>query len=154
MKGLMGTKLGMTQIFTEEGVVIPVTVIQAGPIKVVQKKEMDKDGYNAIQVGYGDVKEKKLNKPLKGHFDKSDVEYTRFLQEFRVENADDFQVGQEIKVDVFNVGDKIDVVGVSKGKGFAGSIKRHNQHRGPMTHGSKFHRSSALNVCRGIVPSL
>jgi len=142
MKGLMGTKLGMTQIFTEEGVVIPVTVIQAGPIKVVQKKEMDKDGYNAIQVGYGDVKEKKLNKPLKGHFDKSDVEYTRFLQEFRVENADDFQVGQEIKVDVFNVGDKIDVVGVSKGKGFAGSIKRHNQHRGPMTHGSKFHRSS------------
>lgn len=141
MKGILGKKVGMTQIFTEEGVVVPVTVIEAGPVKVVQKKTSDKDGYNSIQIGFQDVKEKKVNKPLKGHFDKSNVEYKKYLREFRVENPDDYEIGQEIKVDIFNPGDKIDVTGISKGKGFQGNIKRHNQSRGPETHGSKYHRA-------------
>lgn len=140
MKKILGRKLGMTQIFTEDGTVIPVTVIEAGPMKVVQKKSADKDGYNAIQVGFGEVKEKRVNKPLKGHFGKADVELKRVLREIRVENADQYEIGQEIKADVFSTGDKVDVIGVSKGKGYQGVIKRHNQHRGPMTHGSKYHR--------------
>ena len=140
MKSILGRKLGMTQIFTEDGTVIPVTVIEAGPMKVVQKKTTDKDGYDAIQVGFGEVKEKRVNKPLKGHFSKADVELKKVLREIRVENADQYEIGQEIKADVFSAGDKVDVIGVSKGKGYQGVIKRHNQHRGPMTHGSKYHR--------------
>lgn len=140
MKGILGRKVGMTQIFTEEGRVIPVTVVEAGPIYVTQIKTMDADGYNAIQVGYEDGKEKKANKPAKGHFDKAGVSYKKFVKEFPVENAADYQIGQEIKVDIFEEGSKVDVIGVSKGKGTQGPIKRHNQARGPMAHGSKYHR--------------
>jgi len=140
MKSILGKKIGMTQIFTEEGIVIPVTVIEAGPVKVVQKKTVEKDGYNAIQVGFGEVKEKRVNKPLKGHFGKANVEVKRFLREIKVDNIDAYEVGQEIKADIFNVGDRVDVIGISKGKGYQGTIKRHNQHRGPMAHGSKYHR--------------
>ncbi|KNF08019.1 50S ribosomal protein L3 [Gottschalkia purinilytica] len=140
MKTILGKKIGMTQIFTEDGTVIPVTVVEAGPIVVVQKKTVEKDGYNAIQIGYGEVKERRINKPLKGHFDKSNLNYKKVLREVRLENVDQYEVGQEIKADVFAEGDKIDVSGVSKGKGFQGSIKRHNQSRGPMSHGSKYHR--------------
>lgn len=141
MKAILGRKIGMTQVFTEDGLVIPVTVIEAGPVKVVQKKTIEKDGYSAIQIGFSDIKEKKVNKPLKGHFDKAGVEYKRYLREFRVDNADEYEVGQEIKADVFSAGDKVDVVGISKGKGFQGVIKRHNQSRGPESHGSKYHRA-------------
>ena len=140
MKSILGKKVGMTQIFTEEGNVIPVTVIEAGPISVVQKKEYDKDRYNAIQIGYGEAKEKKINKPLKGHFEKANVSYKKVLKEIRVSDVDAYEIGQEIKADIFAAGDKIDVTGISKGKGFQGSIKRHNQSRGPMSHGSKYHR--------------
>lgn len=140
MKSILGKKVGMTQIFTEEGNVIPVTVIEAGPISVVQKKESAKDGYNAIQIGYGEAKEKKINKPLKGHFEKANVSYKKVLKEIRVSDVDAYEIGQEIKADIFVAGDKVDVTGVSKGKGFQGSIKRHNQSRGPMSHGSKYHR--------------
>lgn len=130
----------MTQVFTEEGIVIPVTVIEVGPIKVVQKKTVEKDGYNAIQVGYGDVKEKRVNKPLKGHFEKASTEAKRYLKEIRVDDIDAYEIGQEIKADVFSAGDRVDATGISKGKGFQGAIKRHNQGRGPMSHGSKYHR--------------
>ena len=148
MKKILGKKLGMTQIFIEDGTVIPVTVIQAGPLKVIQKKVAEKEGYNAIQVGFADMKEKKVNKPIKGHFDKSKVEYKKYLREFLVENTDQYEIGQEIKADVFEAGDKVDVIGVSKGKGTAGPIKRHNQSRGPMTHGSKYHRAvGAMAAC-------
>jgi large subunit ribosomal protein L3 len=148
MKKILGKKLGMTQIFIEDGTVIPVTVIQAGPLKVIQKKVAEKEGYNAIQVGFADMKEKKVNKPIKGHFDKSKVEYKKYLREFLVENTDQYEIGQEIKADVFEAGDKVDVIGVSKGKGTAGPIKRYNQSRGPMTHGSKYHRAvGAMAAC-------
>lgn len=148
MKKILGKKLGMTQIFIEDGTVIPVTVIQAGPLKVIQKKVAEKEGYNAIQVGFADMKEKKVNKPIKGHFDKSKVEYKKYLREFLVENTDQYEIGQEIKADVFEAGDKVDVIGVSKGKGTAGPIKRHNQSRGPMAHGSKYHRAvGAMAAC-------
>ncbi|WIV13151.1 50S ribosomal protein L3 [Proteiniborus sp. MB09-C3] len=140
MKSILGKKVGMTQVFTEEGIVIPVTVIEVGPMKVVQKKNVEKDGYNAIQVGYGDIKEKKVNKPLKGHFGKANVEVKRFLREIRVDNIDGYEIGQEIKADIFAVGERVDAIGTSKGKGYQGAIKRHNQSRGPMTHGSKYHR--------------
>lgn len=140
MKSILGKKLGMTQIFTEDGVVIPVTVVEAGPVVITQKKTVEIDGYSAIQMGYGEVKENRLNKPKKGHFDKSNIEYKKVLREVRCENTDDFEVGQELKADLFEAGDKVDVVGVSKGKGFQGNIKRHNQSRGPMSHGSKYHR--------------
>ncbi len=140
MKSILGKKVGMTQVFTEEGIVVPVTVIEVGPMKVVQKKNIEKDGYNAIQVGYGDVKEKRVNKPLKGHFEKANVEVKRFLKEIRIDNIDAYEVGQEIKADIFAAGDRVDAIGISKGKGFQGAIKRHNQARGPMAHGSKYHR--------------
>jgi len=140
MKSILGKKVGMTQVFNEDGTVIPVTVIEAGPIKVVQKKSVEKDGYNAIQVGYDDVKEKRVNKPLKGHFEKANVEVKRYLREIRTDNIDAYEIGQEIKADVFAPGDRVDVVGTSKGKGYQGVIRRHNQHRGPMSHGSKYHR--------------
>lgn len=140
MKNMLGKKVGMTQIFKEDGTLVPVTVIEAGPLFVVQKKTVEKDGYNAIQVGFGDVKEKRMTKPAKGHFDKANVAYRKFLREFNVENPDEFEIGQEIKADVFSEGDMVDVTGTSKGKGTAGVIKRHGFGRGRETHGSKFHR--------------
>ena len=139
-KGILGKKIGMTQLFTEVGLAIPVTVIEAGPCVVVQKKTVDTDGYEAIQIGFGERRERLFSKPLKGHFTKSGVRLTRYLRELRVEDLDSFQVGQEIKADIFAEGEKVDVVGTSKGRGFSGGIKRHGFHRGPMAHGSKYHR--------------
>jgi large subunit ribosomal protein L3 len=140
MKSILGKKVGMTQVFTEQGEVVPVTVVESGEIVVVQKKTVEKDGYDAIQVGFGKVKPKNVTKPIKGHFEKAKLEPKKFLREFKVDNIDDYEIGQKIGVEVFQAGDKVDVIGTSKGKGFAGSIKRHGHHRGPMSHGSKFHR--------------
>lgn len=140
MKNILGKKIGMTQVFNEDGVVIPVTVVEAGPLKVIQKKTVENDGYNAIQVGFKDKKENRINKPLKGHFDKAGIEYKKHIKEFIVDNVEEFEIGQEIKADIFQDGDKIDVVGISKGKGTQGPIKRHNYSRGPESHGSKYHR--------------
>ena len=140
MKGILGRKLGMTQLFEESGKVVPVTVVQAGPMFVTQIKTIENDGYKAIQVGYVERKEKHANQPMKGHFAKSNVELKRYLREFLVENPEEFELGQEIGVDVFEANDVVDVVGTSKGKGTQGSIKRHNYGRGPMGHGSKSHR--------------
>ena len=142
MKNILGKKVGMTQLFTEEGVVIPVTVIEAGPVAVIQKKTVDTDGYNAIQVAFEGKKAHRLNKPEKGHFDKAGVEYKKYVREFTVENAEEFEIGQELKADIFEAGDMVDVIGVSKGKGTQGTIKRHNHSRGPESHGSKHHRVS------------
>ncbi|MDI3529723.1 MAG: large subunit ribosomal protein [Thermoanaerobacter sp.] len=139
-KGILGRKHGMTQIFDEKGEVIPVTVIEAGPCVVVQKKTVETDGYNAIQVGFGDVKEKRLTKPLIGHFKKAGVPFKRYLREFRLDDVSGYEVGSEIKVDIFKPGDRVDVTGISKGKGFAGVVKRYGANRGPMSHGSKYHR--------------
>ena len=139
MKAIIGKKVGMTQIFDENGYVIPVTVIEAGPCTVAQVKSVDTDGYNAVQLGFGDVKDKHINKPEKGHFAKSKLAAKKHLREFRVDSAD-VKVGDEVKADVFVAGDKIDVQGTTKGKGFQGVIKRHGQHRGPMGHGSMYHR--------------
>jgi large subunit ribosomal protein L3 len=139
-KGILGRKHGMTQIFDEKGEVIPVTVIEAGPCVVVQKKTTETDGYNAIQVGFGDVKEKRLTKPLIGHFKKAGVPFKRYLREFRLDDVSGYEVGSEIKVDIFKPGDRVDVTGISKGKGFAGVVKRYGASRGPMSHGSKYHR--------------
>lgn len=131
----------MTQIFDENGRVIPVTVVEAGPCVVVQKKTVETDGYDAIQVGFGELREKLVNKPRKGHFAKAGVSLRRTLKEFRMKDVANYNVGDEIKVDTFEIGDKVDVSGVSKGKGFQGTIKRWNASRGPMSHGSKFHRA-------------
>jgi len=139
-KGILGRKVGMTQIFTNTGLAVPVTVIEAGPCIVVQKKTPEKDGYSAIQVGFGEKRENLFAKPLKGHFARAGVRPLRFLREFRVEDVDSYQVGQEIKADIFAEGEKVDVTGTSKGHGFSGGIKRHGFHRGPMAHGSKYHR--------------
>ena len=138
-KTIIGKKIGMTQIFDEKGLVIPVTVIEAGPCTVTQVKTVETDGYNSIQLGFGEVKESKVNKPIKGHFAKSKLSAKKHLREFRTEDVA-VNVGDEIKLDVFEVGDKIDVQGTSKGKGFQGVIKRHGQSRGPMGHGSMYHR--------------
>ncbi len=140
MKTIIGKKIGMTQIFDETGKVIPVTVIEAGPCVVAQVKTVETDGYNAIQLGFGDVKESKLNKPERGHFAKANLGLKKHLREFRVEDFEDVTVGTEIKADSFEAGDKIDVQGTTKGKGFQGVIKRHGQSRGPMGHGSMYHR--------------
>ena len=140
MKEVLGRKIGMTQVFTEQGDVVPVTVLESGNMVVVQKKTEEKDGYNAIQVGFGETKIKNVIKPKKGHFDKSKVEPKRFLRELKVDNIDDYEVGQKIGVDVFKAGEKVDVSGISKGKGFQGPVKRHGHARGGMSHGSKFHR--------------
>lgn len=140
-KAILGRKLGMTQIFNENGKVVPVTVVEAGPCVVLQKKTEEKDGYNAIQVGFEDIREKLANKPKKGHFAKAGVSVKRIVREFRLDNIDEYEVGNEIKADVFAAGDKVDVSGVSKGKGFQGTIKRWNMQRGPMSHGSKYHRA-------------
>lgn len=137
---ILGKKIGMTQVFNEDGVVTPVTVVEAGPVVVTQIKTVETDGYNAIQVGFADQKAQRVNKPLKGHFEKAGVSPKRLLAEFRVEDTAAFTVGQEIKADVLEAGMMVDVTGTSKGKGTAGTIKRHNQSRGPETHGSKYHR--------------
>ena len=147
-KAILGKKIGMTQIFTEDGLVIPVTVIEAGPVAVVQKKTVEKDGYNAIQVGYVDAKDKVMNKPQKGHLAKAGVSNKRILKEFRLEDDSAYNVGDEIKVDIFAEGDKIDVTGISKGHGYAGTVKRWGTHRGPMTHGSGYHRGvGSMGAC-------
>lgn len=140
-KAILGKKLGMTQIFNENGKVIPVTVIEAGPCTVIQKKTVEKDGYEAIQVAFGDIREKLRNKPVKGHFAKAGVSVKRHIKEFKLEDSNNLEIGQEIKADVFEAGERVDISGVSKGKGFQGTIRRWNAHRGPMTHGSKFHRA-------------
>ena len=144
-KAILATKVGMTQIFNEDGQLIPVTVLQAGPCVVTQVKTEENDGYASVQVGYGDIREKLVNKPKKGHFAKAGVTAKRFLKEFRLEDAESYTLGQEIKADVFAAGDKVDATAKSKGKGFQGAIKRHGQSRGPMAHGSKYHRHAGSN---------
>ena len=139
-KGIIGRKVGMTQIFDEKGNVIPVTVIEAGPCTVAQVKTVETDGYDAVQLGFGEVKDKHINKPEKGHFAKPGLEAKTHLREFRLESVEGVKVGDEVKADVFEAGEKVDVQGISKGKGFQGVIKRHGQHRGPMGHGSMYHR--------------
>ncbi len=135
-----GKKVGMTQIFSEDGIAIPVTAIEVKPLTVVGKKTADKEGYNAIVVSFGEIKEKNANKPLKGVFAKAGVEVQKYLREIKVDNVDDFEIGSKIDVTNFNEEDRVDVQGTSKGKGFQGNIKRHGQHRGPMAHGSMYHR--------------
>ena len=160
-KAILATKVGMTQIFSEDGTLTPVTVLQAGPCVVTQIKTVENDGYKAVQVGFVDKKEKIVNidksgkkeivhrngvtKAEKGHLDKAGVSGKRFLKEFKFDNAEEYTLAQEIKADIFAVGDKVDATAISKGKGFQGAIKRHNQHRGPMAHGSKFHRHAGSN---------
>ena len=160
-KAILATKVGMTQIFTEDGALVPVTVLQAGPCVVTQVKTAENDGYSAVQVGFVDKKERivnkdkngkkeivhrhGVNKALKGHFDKAGVSCKRYVREFRLDNAEEYTLGSEIKADVFAAGDKIDASAISKGKGFQGAIKRHGQSRGPMAHGSKFHRHQGSN---------
>ena len=144
-KAILATKIGMTQIFNEDGTLIPVTVLQAGPCVVTQIKTVENDGYEAVQVGFGEKKEKLVNKPMKGLFDKAGVSCKRFVREFKFENTAEYSVAQEIKADIFAAGDKVDASAISKGKGFQGAIKRHGQHRGPMAHGSKFHRHQGSN---------
>ncbi len=139
-KAILGRKVGMTQIFAEDGTVVPVTVVEAGPCPVIQKKTTERDGYEAVCVGFEDIREKLVNKPKKGQFDKAGVEPKRFIREFKFENTADYEIGQEIKADIFDEGDFVDVFGQTRGRGFTGVIQRWNQHRGPMTHGSKYHR--------------
>lgn len=140
MKGILGRKIGMTQVFTVDGKLIPVTVVEATPNVVLQKKTVETDGYNAIQVGFEDLREKLANKPLKGHVKKANTAPKRFIKEFRFDEMMSYEVGQEIKVDSFVAGEVVDVTGTSKGKGYQGVIKRHNQHIGPKGHGSGAHR--------------
>ena len=160
-KAILATKVGMTQIFTEDGTLVPVTVLQAGPCVVTQIKTVENDGYSAVQVGFVDKKERivnrdkggkkevihrhGVNKALKGHFDKAGVSCKRYVREFRFDNASEYALAQKIKADIFATGDKVDATAISKGKGFQGAIKRHGQHRGPMAHGSKFHRHQGSN---------
>ena len=149
-KGIIGKKIGMTQIFDQEaGKVIPVTVVEAGPCVVVHKKTVENDGYAALQIGFDDVKAQRINKPMKGHFDKSEVGYKRVLKEFRLDDCDALNVGDLLKADTFAVGDIVDVSGTSKGKGFTGAIKRHNQHRLKETHGTgPVHRQAgSMGAC-------
>ncbi len=149
-KGILGRKLGMTQIFGEDGRVIPVTVIEAGPCRIVQKKTMERDGYQAVQLGFGAVKPQRVNKPVRGHFERAGAAPQRWLRELRTEDTDVFDgldVGQEVKVDLFTPGEYVDVTGITKGKGFQGVIKRHGFRRGAMTHGSMYHRrTGSLNA--------
>lgn len=144
-KAILATKIGMTQVFNEDGVLTPVTVLQAGPCVVTQVKTEETDGYEAVQVGFQDKRETLVNSPDRGKFDKADIPYKRYIREFRFENAAEYNVKDEIKADIFEAGDKIDVSAISKGKGFQGAIKRFNQHRGPMKHGSKYHRHAGSN---------
>lgn len=144
-KAILATKVGMTQIFDEVGTLTPVTVLQAGPCVVTQIKTMDNDGYSAVQVGFVNKREKLVNKCQKGHFEKAGVSYKRYVRELKLENAEEYTPGAEIKADMFGAGDKIDATAISKGKGFQGAIKRHGLHRGPMAHGSKYHRHAGSN---------
>lgn len=144
-KAILTTKVGMTQIFNEDGILTPVTVLQAGPCVVTQVKTVENDGYEAVQVGFVDKREKLVSKPMKGHFDKAGVSYKRYVREFRFENSADYKLADEIKADIFAAGDKVDATAISKGKGYQGAIKRYGQHRGPMAHGSKFHRHQGSN---------
>lgn len=139
-KAILGKKIGMTQIFTDTGAAIPVTVVEAGPCVITQIKTVENDGYNAIQVGFEDIEERKVNKPIKGHFAKLKLALKRHLSEFRLDDISTSNVGDELKADIFEEGEFVDVQGTSKGKGFQGVIKRHGQHRGPMSHGSMYHR--------------
>jgi len=139
-KAIMAKKIGMTQVFTENGALVPVTVLEAGPCVVVQKKTTENDGYEAIQIGFVDAKAKKVTKPVKGHFDKASISAKKYVKEFRLEDTGAYEIGAEIKADVFAAGERVDASGVSKGKGFQSTIKRYNAHRGPMGHGSKSHR--------------
>ncbi len=146
LKAILGTKVGMTQVFTDEGLMVPVTVVKAGPCVVVQKKTVEIDGYNALQLGFGEIKAKKVNKPEGGHFKKAGVEAARYLREIRVEEQ--AEVGQVIRADIFAAGEMVDVSGTSRGKGFKGVIARHGQHRGPMAHGSRYHRRpGSMGAC-------
>lgn len=145
-KAILATKIGMTQVFAENGELVPVTVLKAGPMVVTQIKTIENDGYEAVQIGYGDIRETLVNKPKKGHFAKAGVVNKRFLREFKFDNTADYSLGQEIKADIFEAGDKVDVTATSKGKGFQGPIKRHGLSRGPMTHGSKYHRGHGANA--------
>lgn len=140
MKSILGKKIGMTQIFDETGIIVPVTVVEAGPMVITQLKTKENDGYQAVQVGYGEIREKLLNKPQKGHFAKAGVGLKRHVREFRTEDLTNYSLAQELNVEMFEAGDKVDVTGTSKGKGFQGPIKRHNLSRGFMTHGSRYHR--------------
>jgi len=144
-KAILATKVGMTQVFDENGNLIPVTVLQAGPCAVLQVKTVENDGYKSVVVGFDDIREKLVTKPVKGQFDKAGVSYKRFIREFKFENAEEFAVKDEIKADIFQAGDLVDATAISKGKGFQGAIKRYGQHRGPMAHGSKFHRHQGSN---------
>jgi len=148
-KVILGIKVGMTQIFDEDGTAIPVSVVEAGPCTVLQKKTADSDGYDAVQVGFYNLKENKANQPLKGHFKKANVKPLRFIREFKMDNVDNYEVGQDITVDLFQADDIVDVVGTSKGKGFAGGVKRHNFARGSMGHGSKYHRRPGSLAAKG-----
>jgi len=139
-QALIGKKVGMTQIFKENGEVVPVTVIEAGPCVVLQKKTVEIDGYESVQLAFGDVKEKHITKPVQGQFNKNGVPFKKVIKEFKLDDCAALETGQELKVDIFEVGDRVDISGKSKGKGFQGNIKRHGQHRGPMAHGSKYHR--------------
>ncbi len=149
MQTILGRKVGMTQVFAENGESVPVTVIEAGPCIVVQKKITEQDGYNAVQLGFGEKRENLFNKPQKGHFAKAGVQPKRYLREVRVENAEGYEVGQEIKADIFTPGERVDVAGITKGRGFSGGIKRHGFHRGPMAHGSKYHRRPGSLAAKG-----
>ena len=144
-KAILATKVGMTQIFNEDGVLTPVTVLQAGPCVVTQVKTVENDGYSAVQVGFVDKREKLVAKPQKGAFDKAGVSYKRYVRELKLDDAESYEVKQEIKADMFAAGDKVDATAISKGKGFQGAIKRHGQSRGPMAHGSKYHRHAGSN---------
>ena len=147
-KAILGKKIGMTQFFRADGTMIPVTVIEAGPCPVVQKKTVANEGYDSVQLGFAELRDKLANKPRKGHFAKANVKAMRYLREFRLEDAASYEVGQIVKADVFQEGDKVDVSGTSKGKGFAGVVKRHGQGRGRMTHGSHFHRApGSMSAC-------
>ena len=142
-KAILAKKVGMTQIFNEAGELVPVTVLQAGPCVVTQVKTVENDGYDAVQVGFEDIREKLVNKPVKGMFDKAGVSYKRYVREFKLEG--EYAVKDEIKAEIFEVGDKVDATAIAKGKGFQGAIKRHGQSRGPMAHGSKYHRHAGSN---------
>ena len=144
-KAILATKVGMTQIFNDDGVLTPVTVLQAGPCVVTQVKTVENDGYSAVQVGFVDKREKLVAKPQKGAFDKAGVSYKRYVRELKLDDAESYEVKQEIKADMFAAGDKVDATAISKGKGFQGAIKRHGQSRGPMAHGSKYHRPAGSN---------
>ncbi|HZK17930.1 MAG TPA: 50S ribosomal protein L3 [Clostridia bacterium] len=149
-KGILGRKVGMTQLVTSGGKIVPVTIVEAGPCYVTQKKTIATDGYNAIQIGFGDKREHLMTKPVQGHLKKAGVKPLRYIRELRTKKVDDYELGQEIKVDIFTPGERVDVMGTSKGHGFSGVLKRHGFHRGPMSHGSKHHRKPGALAAKGV----